>query len=192
MKRLPLLPTLLVGLAVAAMIALGFWQLQRRAEKEAFLAQVAANPARARVAFPDRADDTLLFRRSTLACRPPLTLARAGAGSAGYRIIATCADGRRVQLGTTRDPARLPTWGGGTVTGWIAHAPDARPLIAAAFSHTVPAPMLIADTAQAGLAANTRPNIDSVPNNHLAYAGQWFFFAAVASIIYLLAARRRP
>ena len=36
-----------------------------------------------------------------------------------------------------------------------------------------------------------RPDIGLVPNNHLAYAGQWFFFAAVAALIYLVALRRR-
>jgi surfeit locus 1 family protein len=30
-----------------------------------------------------------------------------------------------------------------------------------------------------------------VPNNHLAYAVQWFLFAAVASVIYVLALRWR-
>ena len=40
--------------------------------------------------------------------------------------------------------------------------------------------MLVADTPPAGLAANGTPDLGAVPNNHLAYAGQWFFFAAVA------------
>jgi surfeit locus 1 family protein len=30
-----------------------------------------------------------------------------------------------------------------------------------------------------------------VPNNHLAYAVQWFLFAGVAAVIYALALRRR-
>jgi surfeit locus 1 family protein len=30
-----------------------------------------------------------------------------------------------------------------------------------------------------------------VPNNHLSYAVQWFLFAAIASVIYVLAVRRR-
>lgn len=191
MRRLPLLPTLLVGLAVAIMIALGFWQLQRLGEKEAFIARVAANPVRPPVAFPDRPDEALLFRRSTITCRPPLALTRAGAGAAGYRVIAACADGRRVQLGTTRDPMTLPTWEGGSVTGWIGHAPDTSPLIASLFSPRVPALMLVADRPRAGLAANRPPDPATILNSHLAYAGQWFFFAAIAAIIYALALRRR-
>ena len=34
-RKLPLIPTVLVGLAIAVMIGLGIWQLQRREEKEA-------------------------------------------------------------------------------------------------------------------------------------------------------------
>jgi surfeit locus 1 family protein len=36
-----------------------------------------------------------------------------------------------------------------------------------------------------------RPNPDDVPNNHMAYAVQWFLFAAAAAVIYLLALRKR-
>jgi surfeit locus 1 family protein len=51
--------------------------------------------------------------------------------------------------------------------------------------------MLVVDTPAAGLAANEMPSIESIPNNHLAYAVQWFLFAGIAVIIYLLALRRR-
>ena len=36
-----------------------------------------------------------------------------------------------------------------------------------------------------------KPSGADVPNNHLAYAVQWFIFAAAALIIYILAVRRR-
>ncbi len=39
MKRLPFWPTLIVGIAIAIMIGLGVWQLQRMAWKEALLAE---------------------------------------------------------------------------------------------------------------------------------------------------------
>jgi cytochrome oxidase assembly protein ShyY1 len=51
--------------------------------------------------------------------------------------------------------------------------------------------MLIARTAPAGLKPAAPPSAADVPNNHLAYAVQWFIFAAVALIIYVLALRRR-
>ena len=85
MRRVPILPTLIVGLAVAAMIALGLWQLlDRLPQKEAYLAQLAANPARPVIAFPLFPDDSLLFRRTVADCRPPVAIRRAGAGAAGF------------------------------------------------------------------------------------------------------------
>lgn len=191
-SRVPLIPTILVTLAIAAMIALGFWQLlDRLPKKEAFLAQLAANPAKPPIAFPLVPDDTLLFRRTSASCQPPITTILAGAGSAGYRVIAHCAGGLAVQLGTTRNPNAKPDWNGGPVTGVISHAPDGRSLIGSLFDKTPQAMLLVADTPAPGLAANGHPDIATVPNNHLAYAGQWFFFAAIAAIIYAIALRRR-
>lgn len=192
MKRIPLLPTLIVGLAIAAMVALGLWQLvDRLPRKEAFLAQIARNPGKPPVAFPRAADETLLFRQSVGTCTPPVAVRLAGAGAAGYRAIATCADGMTVQLGTTRDPMGKPAWGGGRVTGRIGQAPDGRSLIGTLFDHRAPTPMLVADPPLAGLSPNAVPSVDAIPNNHLAYAGQWFFFAIVAGVIYVVALRRR-
>lgn len=199
MRRVPVLPTLLVALAVTAMIALGLWQLLiRLPEKEAQLAQLAANPAKPPIAFPTTPDDRLLFRRTQAVCdtATPVRLRLAGAGAAGYRVIAECqasaqAPALTVQLGTTRDPKAAPRFKGGAVTGYISHAPDARPLLAGLWDHTPRTLLLVADTPPPGLARNTPPDLSSVPNNHLAYAGQWFFFALIASIIYVLALRRR-
>jgi surfeit locus 1 family protein len=191
-RRVPLLPTALVALAVAAMIALGLWQLlDRLPKKEAYLQQLAANPAKPPIAFPRQPDDRLLFRRARVACEPPIAIRREGAGKAGYRLIATCAGGEQVQLGTTRDFAASASWQGGTVAGFVSHAPDTRPLIAGLFDRTSVPLMLITDRPLAGLAPNAAPDLSAVPNNHLAYAVQWFLFAGVAAIIYLLALRRR-
>ncbi|MET3437729.1 SURF1 family cytochrome oxidase biogenesis protein [Sphingomonas sp. 1185] len=195
MKRVPVLPTLVVGLAVAAMVALGLWQLlDRLPQKRAYLAQLAANLARPPIAFPLFPDDSLLFRRTVAACRPPVTVRRAGAGAAGFRLIATCSvqhGALQVQLGTTHDPRKAIAWPGGRVTGYVAHAPDGRSLIQSAFDHRPQAMLLVADSPAAGLEPNPSPDIDAVPNNHLAYAVQWFLFAAIAAIIYALAVVRR-
>jgi surfeit locus 1 family protein len=51
--------------------------------------------------------------------------------------------------------------------------------------------LLVADAPAPGLAANSTPDWRIVPNNHLSYAGQWFLFAAIASVIYGLALRSR-
>jgi len=189
------LATMLVTLAVAAMIALGLWQLlDRRPQKLAFLQQLAANPTRPAIPFPARADERLLFRRATGRCGPPVTIRLAGAGAAGFRAIATCGGGATpmmAQLGTTRDPNAHPVWGGGMVAGYIGHAPSGQSLIGAALHPQPTRLMLIAATPVAGLAANPAPDLESVPNNHLAYAVQWFLFAGVAVVIYILALRRK-
>src|ERR1044072_1297814 len=69
MRRLPVLPTLVVALAVAAMIALGICQLQRARWKEGLLAQYAAAAS-----LPAVDLDPLLERRAPLA---PLSFRRA-------------------------------------------------------------------------------------------------------------------
>jgi surfeit locus 1 family protein len=196
-KRWPVVPTIVVAIAVALMIALGVWQIaDRLPAKEAYIAQLAGNPAKPPVAFPRFPDETLLYRRSTAFCLEPLSIARAGAGSAGFRLIATCrtgveGPGFKVQLGTTRDPEAKVTWRGGKVSGWISHAPDARPLIATLVQKRPQELLLVADTPVAGLQRNAAPDVGAVPNNHLAYGVQWFLFAAVAAIIYVVAVRRR-
>ena len=70
MKRLPIFPTLLVLIAVAAMIALGVWQLQRRVEKEALIARYAANRDLPPMAYPERAPvaDEAMFRKARVTC----------------------------------------------------------------------------------------------------------------------------
>lgn len=197
MRRVPLVPTLVVGLAIAAMIALGVWQLvDRLPAKEAYIAQLSANPARPPIAWPRFPDETMLFRRASVFCLEPVEIKRAGAGAAGFRLIATCRTGAegpgvRVQIGTTRDPEGKVAWAGGEVSGWITHAPDSRPLIAGLFSKAAPEYLLVADRPAPGLTPNARPDVSSVPNNHLAYGVQWFLFAAVAAVIYAAALRRR-
>ena len=195
--RLPLVPTILVSLAVAAMIGLGLWQLlDRLPQKEAFLAQLQTNPAKPVIPFPQDSDDSLLFRRTTGTCIRPLTQRLTGAGAAGYRVIADCVAGggaarMPVQLGTTRNPNFVSAWRGGPVTGYISHAPSSQSLIGTLFHHQSKPLMLIADMPPEGLTRNGAPDFNSVPNNHLAYAVQWFFFAAIAAVIYLLAGGRR-
>ena len=43
----------------------------------------------------------------------------------------------------------------------------------------------------AGLEANAIPDPSEIPNNHFAYAIQWFLFAATALVIYTLALMKR-
>lgn len=184
-KRFPVFATLLVLAAVAVMVGLGLWQLNRMREKEALLGHYAvAHGSSAPVAWPgkDEAAQMALYRRSRLLCmRVTGRSAIAGVnarGETGLAQYVECLlpDGSeaRVVLGWSRDPAAQTDWNGGEVQGVIA-----------------PGPRLVADPPLAGLEPNGLPDPSQLPNNHLAYAVQWFFFAATALVIYALALRRR-
>lgn len=203
MRRLPLVPTILVALAVAAMIGLGMWQLARRHEKLRLIGEYSANPQRPPIAFPrfPVGHDELLFRRASAFCLRPTgwdrQVGRSVRGTSGWQLIARCATGAegpgfRVAMGVTTDPKFTPQWKGGMVRGRITHAPRANPLIARLFGRPAPQElMLVSDTPAAGLEQSVPPDTSSVPNNHLAYAVQWFVFAALAAVIYALALRGR-
>lgn len=183
-RRLPVIPIVLVLLAVGVMIRLGFWQLDRMHQKEALLARYGvAQAVSSDVPFPqsEQAAEPVLYRHARIDCRQVSRIsAIAGhnaAGETGMANVADCvlADGgkARVVLGWAREPNPVQ-WRGGAVTGLIA-----------------PGPRLVADPPLAGLAANARPDPADLPNNHLAYAVQWFLFAATALVIFVVAVRRR-
>ena len=70
MKRLPVIPTMVVGLAVLAMLVLGVWQLQRRGEKEALIARYIANLNLPPMAYPQLAPvpPEAMFRKARVHC----------------------------------------------------------------------------------------------------------------------------
>lgn len=194
--------TLVVAIAVAAMIALGLWQLRRLHWKEALIARYSAAADLPPVAFPDRypVTDAVLFRHASAQC-PKVTgwaieAGRSRAGTPGWRHIATCATppGRpavRVNLGVSDRPT-APAWAGGAVSGIITWAPQHDSLIARMLGRAPPPePMIVAEQPAPGLAAAMPPSVADIPNNHLSYAVQWFLFAATAVVIYALALRRR-
>jgi hypothetical protein len=200
--KLPVIPTVIVALAIAAMIGLGIWQLDRRGQKEAMIARYAGNNSLPVMAFPrPPIGDEHLFRRASAMCLEVVgwseQAGRAENGAKGWRHIAECRTGvealtTKFDLGVSTAPGVVPVWKGGEVTGSITHAPDATPLIAALFGKRGPrALMLVAETPAPGLAESARPDPSSVPNNHLAYAVQWFLFALAAAVIYVLALRWR-
>lgn len=200
--KFPILPTVIVVLAVAAMIGLGIWQLDRRAEKAALIARYASAGAQPVMAFPrPPIGDEHLFRRAAATCLTVVgwseQAGRAENGAKGWRHIAECRTGIealtvRFDMGVSTAPGVTPVWRGGQVTGTVTHAPDATPLLASLFGKRGPrALMLVADDPAPGLAASARPDPSSVPNNHVAYAVQWFLFAAAAAVIYVLALRWR-
>ncbi len=183
-RSLPVLPTILVLIAIGVMLRLGLWQLDRRDEKAALLASYeAAAQNDALVEWPSDPDvaDNRLYRRSRLTCEDVIgTSSIAGQnadGQSGLAIVADCrlgsGDAARVVLGWSKAPV-VPDWQGGKVRGVIA-----------------PGPRLVADPPLARLEANAIPDPSGIPDNHLAYAVQWFLFAITALVIYGLAVRKR-
>jgi cytochrome oxidase assembly protein ShyY1 len=202
-RKLPLIPTLVVAAAVAVMIGLGIWQIGRASEKEALIALYRANLARPAIAFPELGPvpREAMFRTSSVHCLEVVKWrtegGRAADGTTGNRHIAACRTGAEgpgalIDLGVAQDPAVKPKWAGGIASGMITTEPDHGSAIARLFGGgTVLAPMLVADRPAAGLRASARPSPDTVPNNHRSYAVQWFLFALIAAVIYLLAVAKR-
>ncbi|WP_404710648.1 SURF1 family protein [Sphingomonas sp. MMS24-J13] len=197
-----MIATLVVVAAALLMVRLGFWQLERRHEKEALLAHYAANvatsPAALVALWPVHESD--LFRRVSAHC---LTVvgwqAEAGrnrAGGSGWRHIASCSTGAEgpgfvVDMGISQSSAS-PGWKGGDVRGRLIWAPTGQPLVARLISAPVaPTPMIVSETAAPGLQPTADPDPASIPNNHLSYAVQWFLFAGIALVIYAIALWQR-
>jgi surfeit locus 1 family protein len=189
-KRLPIVPTIVVFVAVALMIALGVWQLQRAKWKDGMLSRYAQAERLPPIEFPTvplRNDQLPLFRHATGVClRIVGQRAQAGedrTGEPGYVHIVDCATGAEgpgmsVEVGWSKDPNAKVNWAGGPVSGII--APD-----------RVMRMRLVAAGAPPGLQRSGPPSLSSIPNNHRSYALQWFAFAVIALIIYGLAVRKR-
>ena len=186
-RRLPVLPTLIVSAAVSVMIALGIWQLRRAEWKDGLLARYETAAAMSSaVAWPatPKERERALYRYSEFDCTQVLgmreTAGRSAEGQPGWSHVAHCrlesGDEAEVALGWSGEPG-APDWRGGEVSGFVAPA-----------GHGV---RLVAAPAQAGLTQLSLPDPRDLPNNHLAYAVQWFFFALTAAVVYLLALRRR-
>ncbi len=187
-RRLPLIPSILVALAVAAMIGLGIWQLQRAAWKDRLLERYEAARSLEPIAFPSiPTSEPPLFRRASALCLEPVTLrvtaGRNIKGESGYSHIVDCRTGAEgpgisVDIGWSTDPNAGKGWRGGPVEGII--APDKRMIS-----------RLVSSKGFAGLEPSAPPSTDSIANNHRAYAIQWFLFAGIALLIYGLAVRGR-
>jgi len=190
-RRIPVIPTLLVLVAVAVMVRLGFWQLDRLHQKEVLLTQYAAAADNLdEVAFPSdrKSAQAVLYRRSQVVCRdyspdsPDEPIAgRNASGVVGWAHVYRCRQFRGpdalVVLGWSSDP-RPRVFRGGRYKGVIGPGPR----------------LIVIDPQQSagrGLQANAKPDPASVPNNHLSYAVQWFLFALTALVIYAIALRKR-
>ena len=188
-RRWPLIPTILVVAAVATMIGLGMWQLQRRDEKIALLDRLAAAQNQPPIGWPTApfAGPLPLFRAATGHCLAVTGFRTAAGrnrvGESGFLVIADCrvgaeGPGMAVELGWSKNPGVGRDYKGGVVSGVIAPDSVSRMRLVS----TKPGPALV---------ASALPSPDSIPNNHLNYAIQWFLFAAFAGVIYVLALKRR-
>ena len=193
-KRLPVVPTFIVLAAVALMIALGVWQLQRAKWKEGLIARYAAADRLPPIAFPTAPlhnDQLPLFRHATGVCLRILRQRAIGgenrAGEPGYVHIVDCVTGGEgpgmsVEVGWSKDPNAKVNWAGGPVSGVI--APD-----------RVHRMRLVAASAPPGLEPSKVPDVTSVspvtPAGHRGYAATWFGLALIALVTYVLAVRKR-
>ncbi|HEX4848572.1 MAG TPA: SURF1 family cytochrome oxidase biogenesis protein [Novosphingobium sp.] len=199
LKRLPLIPTVIVVAAVLVMIRLGLWQVERMHEKDALLLRYAQAQNLPVIRYDGTIGDPRnLFRRVEGTCRRVegggMMAGRNAAGDVGWAHAANCAaiapakpgeeqmDGWKsaevqVVIGWSREPREV-RWAGGPYTGVL--APGAGDSV-----------RVIADPPLAGLEANAKPDPRDIPNNHWSYAIQWFLFALVALVIYGLALRKR-
>ena len=196
MPRFPLIPTVVVLAAVATMIALGFWQLGRLGKKEALIASYERAMADPQPTLGSPRDPAQLFRRIETYCdNPTLSEARAGRnadGQSGWIHVVMCEIGGpdpatpieeqlpdyvlevgTVVIGWSREPKTV-SWQGGPVAGLIG-----------------PGGRIWVDKPVETLEPLAQPDPSDLPNNHLAYAVQWFLFAATALVIYVLALRRK-
>ena len=193
-RRLPLISTIVVAAAVALMIGLGVWQLQRARWKEVLLAHYAAAQKLPPIAFPTapiRSDQLPLFRYATGLClRPVGQRAIAGEnreGEPGYAHIVDCATGAEgpgmsVEVGWSKNPNAKINWRGGLVSGII--VPD-----------RVSRMRLVAASAPPGLDPSKTPDVSTAsavtPAGHRGYAATWFALAVVALGVYAFAVRKR-
>lgn len=186
---IPIIPTIVVAASIATMIALGFWQLGRVEEKEQQIAQYqAALESSDMRAFPGNSggaqSEVDYFHPTTFECTQVIAREAISGRSAndqgGYAQIVRCQTERGpadVKLGWSASP-NFPAWNGGLVEGLI--APGGRDGARVQMAQPID-----------GLQPLAVPDPADLPNNHLAYAGQWFFFALTALVIYFLALRSR-
>lgn len=197
MRRLPILPTLIVALAVAAMIALGIWQLRRAEWKERLLAEYMAAAGMPALDLDPLLDGQsppppLAFRRVLVTCHARDAEAEPRTGrnlrdETGQVFLVPCrpgADGLAGRLlvnagwAPRHDAVRRLTLDG-LLAGRIGTAEEGESIVVTAATATPPL--------QPGMPLS----IEAIPNNHRGYAFTWFAFAAIAIAIYVLALRGR-
>ena len=193
-RRIPIVATIVVVVAVALMVGLGIWQIHRAKWKEGLIARYAAAEKLPPIAFPTvplHSDQLPLFRHATGVCLRVVGQRAIGgenrAGEPGYVQILDCqtgveGPGMSVEVGWSKDPNAKVNWAGGPISGVI--APD-----------RIHRMRLVAASSPPGLEPSKVPDVTSVspitPNGHRGYAATWFGLAIIALVTYVLAVRKR-
>jgi len=191
-RRLPIIPTLVVAAAVALMIGLGVWQLQRARLHEGQLVAYKAASRLPPIPFPTMPvpnAQPFMYRYATGNClRIVGRRTSAGenrSGEPGFVVIFDCATGAEgpgmsVEIGWSKNPNAPTKWNGGLVSGVI--VPDDRTRFRLVAAGSIP-----------GLepTALPSPTVKVSPTRNRGYAATWFSFDAIALIIYALAVRKR-
>jgi surfeit locus 1 family protein len=189
MRRIPLVATLVVLAAVAVMVRLGLWQLDRMHQKDALLELYTRQQGISHdvpLMEGKAAREQTWFRHTSFECladgKTRLMAGHNSKGETGWAHWGQClrADGRpwvEVNLGWSKTPLAIQ-FSGGTMRGMI--APDGPS-----------GARVVADQPLLGLEPSARPDPNTIPNNHWSYAIQWFLFAATALVVYALALRKR-
>ncbi|MBH5322083.1 SURF1 family protein [Aurantiacibacter sediminis] len=192
-RKVPIIPTIIVLAAACVMVALGVWQLGRADEKNALIAEFESASEQAPVQLSEQSLDGLLYRTVEYSCTNPTEwnaiAGRSDTGRTGYSQQFLCGV---LSVEGTSEAAQAPEiyavvgwspgpnepdWSGGNITGVLTQLGDD-------YRITLAEPVN-------GLEASAAPDPSDMPNNHLAYAGQWFFFALTALLIYGFALRKR-
>lgn len=203
-----IVPVLMGVVGVAALLALGFWQVQRLDQKQTALAAIDARIGDSPVAIPPLPTVDLDKYRAVQAIGAltgeEILVLTSHDGGPGFRVIAVLQTaGRRVMadMGFVGPDARdIPrTASPITLTGHLhwpdevdswTPAPDADqwfgrdvPAMAAALG-TEPVMIVVSAMSPAAIAVTLLP-IDSgdIPNDHLGYAITWFGLAFVWAIM---------
>ena len=191
-KRLPIIPTIIVAAAVAGCIWAGIWNLGRIKLHRAELQRAQAASRLPPITFPSipmRNEQLPVYRFASGNCLKPVRrrtdVGENQAGEPGFAIIFDCVTGAEgpgmsVQVGWSKNPNAETPWKGGLVSGVIVRDKKSRIRLVA----SSPAP---------GLEANgqAKAAISVPPERNREYAFQFFAFAATALVIYGLALRKK-
>lgn len=201
-RPVPIIPTLITAVGIVILCGLGKWQLDRRAWKSDLITRLAAAPNLPEVTPEEfraamMGDTSIQYRRARIDCRAgprkpyDLRPGSSAKGDSGFFVVVSCRP-------NSRPPDIV------AVAGWTRRV-DAKDMVLNLdhqFSGVViensygqaegrPRFMLIPDQAIPPLARPQAPSAADLPDNHLAYAGQWFGLAAALAAIYGLWLRRR-